>query len=289
MRARSLTLVFERKLSELLPEATDDTRLEASGIDVVDDHLVVVLDNLSMVARIPFRREPFKLRTGGLVGDDARGEGYEDVTFDARRDRLLLLREAIERDGGDIQAEVVEWNDRFEFVRKRTLPFAFQDLNKGFEGLACIRRGGRDWLLTLCEGNRCRGGNKGREPGGGRIHVFGEEDGQWVHERELHLPEDVLFEDYSGLAVDGDRVGVVSQKTSMLWVSHLAPDEWEWQGPHRLYEFPRSGNGEAIYTQVEGLAWLGPDRIAVVSDRRKKNGNGGAASKDESIHVFDLD
>jgi hypothetical protein len=99
----------------------------------------------------------------------------------------------------------------------------------------------------------------------------------------------VLFEDYSGLSLDGDRVGVVSQSTSMLWVGHLAPDQWTWQGPQRLYEFPRAGDGEVIYTQVEGLTWLGPDRIAVVSDRRKKDITARIASKDQSIHVFDLD
>jgi hypothetical protein len=288
-KVRSMTLVFEQKLFELLPSATEDMRLEASGIDVVGNDLVVVLDNLSRIARIPFRREPFSVKAGAFVGDDSTGEGYEDLSFDAERGRLMLLREAIEQESGEFEAEVVEWNDRFQFVRRRTLPFAFPDQNKGFEGLAWIRRDGRDWLMALCEGNRCRGGSKGKEPGGGRIHVFGEEDGDWVLERELRLPEDVLFEDYSGLAIDGDRVGVVSQSTSMLWVSHITPDGWDWQGPQRLYEFPRDDDGDTLYSQVEGLTWLGPERIAVVSDRRKKNPTARTVSKDQSIHVFDLD
>lgn len=289
MKVRSMTLIFEQKLFELLPSADEDTRLEASGIDVVGNDLVVVLDNLPQVVRIPFRRAPFEVKMGDFAGDDAAGEGYEDLSFDAEQGRLMLLREGIEQGVGAVQAEVVEWNDRFEFVRRRPLPFAFQDANKGFEGLAWTRRGGRHWLLALCEGNRCQGGKKGKEPGGGRIHVFGEEQGKWVHERELHLPQDVLFEDYSGLSLDGDRVGVVSQSTSMLWVGHLAPDGWDWQGPQRLYEFPRDEDGEVIYTQIEGLSWLGPDRIAVVSDRRKKDITARIALKDQSIHVFDLD
>jgi len=97
-----------------------------------------------------------------------------------------------------------------------------------------------------------------------------------------------LFEDYSGLAIDGDRVGVVSQTTSMLWVSHLAPDGWEWEGPSSLYEFPRKLSGELLYSEVEGLAWLGPERIAVVSDRGKKEETRDEATKEQSIHVFDL-
>ena len=44
--------------------------------------------------------------------------------------------------------------------------------NKGLEGLSCVRRDGKTYLLGLCEGNRCRGGAAGRRPGGGRIQVF---------------------------------------------------------------------------------------------------------------------
>jgi len=287
---RSLTLVFERKLFELLPSAGEDTRLEASGIVVDGTHLLIVLDNLTQIARIPFRREPFEARPGTFVGHDSLGvDGFEDLVLDTEGGRLLLLREAVEQDDGAFRAEIEEWNDRFALERSRTLPFEFEDVNKGFEGLALTRRGGRQWLLALCEGNRCHGGKKGREPGGGRIHVFGEEGGAWVLERELRLPEDVLFEDYSGLAIDGDRVGVVSQTTSMLWVSHLAPNGWSWEGQSSLYEFPRKGNREMLYSEIEGLAWLGPQRIAVVSDRGKKEQTGDEATKDQSIHVFDLD
>jgi len=288
-RVRSLTLVFERRLFELLPSADEDTRLEASGIEIDGHHLLIVLDNLAQIARLPFRREPFEVTPGTLVGPESLGiDGFEDLVLDTDGRRLLLLREAVAQGDGTFQAEIAEWDHRFALQRSRTLPFAFEDVNKGFEGLALIRRAGRQWLLALCEGNHCQGGKKGREPGGGRIHVFGEQDGAWVLDRALHLPVDVLFEDYSGLAIDGDRVGVVSQTTSMLWVSHLAPDGWEWEGPSSLYEFPRKQSGELLYSEIEGLAWLGPERIAVVSDRSKKEQTVDVAAKDQSIHVFDL-
>jgi hypothetical protein len=289
-RVRSLTLVFEQKLFELLPSTDANTRLEASGIDIDGTHFLIVFDNLTRIARIPFRREPFEVRPGTFIGDDPFGvDGFEDLALDIEGRRLLLLREAVAQHDGTFRAEIAEWNDRFTLQRSRTLPFEFEDVNKGFEGLALIRRGGRQWLLALCEGNRCHGGKKGREPGGGRIHVFGDEGGAWVLERELRLPEDVLFEDYSGLAIDGDRVGVVSQTTSMLWVSHLAPDGWVWEGPSAFYEFPRTRSGELLYSEIEGLAWLGPERIAVVSNRSKREQTSDEATKDQSIHVFDLD
>ena len=287
-RIRELRLVFERKLFELLPATTEKTRLEASGVEVDGRHLLVAMDNLHRIARLPFGVDPFTVRPGDFVGlATSHGQGFEDLTLDAAHRRVLLLREAVEQKRGVLEAEVVEWTSDFQPIRTRRLPFEFRDANKGFEGLASIRRGGREWLLALCEGNRCRGGKKGREPGGGRIHVFHDVNDAWVKERVLRLPEDLPFEDYAGLAIDGDRVGVVSQASSLLWIGELESDEWEWRDEGQIYEFPRTARGELLYTEIEGLAWLGSRRVAVVSDRSKKKRTG--ETKDQSLHIFDLD
>ena len=64
----------------------------------------------------------------------------------------------------------------------------------------------------------------GTRPGGGRIQVFrGGSAGGWVHTGTIRLPRTLDFEDYSGIAAAGDRLAVVSQASSALWVGRLAP------------------------------------------------------------------
>jgi hypothetical protein len=173
-------------------------------------------------------------------------------------------------------------------VSTTVLDFVLEDENKGFEGLAWTRRAGRTWLLALCEGNFCTSGKKGRTPGGGRIQAFALENGTWTRVRQIALPDDLPFEDYSALGLSGDRVGVVSQESSLLWVGDLSPGGWEWVTHGQLYEFPRSQNGNLQYLCVEGLAWLGPRRVVTVSDKSKKDQPPEAEKKDQSIHIFDL-
>lgn len=48
------------------------------------------------------------------------------------------------------------------------------------------------------------------------------------------------------------------------------------------YRFPRG------YCNVEGIAWLGRDRLLAVSDRRKRSQRRRCAKKDQSIHLFRL-
>ena len=46
----------------------------------------------------------------------------------------------------------------------------------------------------------------------------------WKHVRALKLPKPVRFVDYSGIDVVGNRVAVVSQESSALWLGRLNPD-----------------------------------------------------------------
>jgi hypothetical protein len=283
---RSLTLVRETKLFELLPDADESTRLEASGVDILDDHLLIVLDGFSALIRLPFERAPLTIGRGEFVGEPGT-DGYEDLSYNSEDRRILLLREAVPHHGA-FAGEVVEWNASFERTDAWVLPFALEDENKGFEGLAWTRRAGAEWLLALCEGNFCKGGKKGRKPGGGRIQAFSRGNGGWKRVREIALPEDLPFEDYSALALLGDRVGIVSQESSMLWVGDLSPNGWDWVSNGQLYEFPRSRRGNQQYFSVEGLAWLSDSQVIAVSDKRKKEQPLEAEEKDQSIHVFEL-
>ena len=149
-----------------------------------------------------------------------------------------------------------------------------------------MRRDGQVYLLALCEGNRCKGGAEGRVPGGGRIQVFRRGDRQWDRVARIRLPETVLFQDYSGLAVTGGRIAVVSQESSALWVGNLAPDGWEFTGAGMSYALPRSADGSIVYGTAEGVSWMAPDEVVMVSDKAKPDQDPRCRAKDQSIHIF---
>ena len=135
-------------------------------------------------------------------------------------------------------AKVQEYDASFGYLGQAWLDFPLDRPNKGLEGLTCVRRDGQTYLLGLCEGNRCRGGDEGRVPGGGRVHVFRRGRRHWERVGRIRLPETVLFEDYSGIAVAGDRIAVISQVSSALWLGNLAPSGWQVTGPGTCYALP---------------------------------------------------
>ena len=162
-------------------------------------------------------------------------------------------------------------------------------MNKGLEGLTCVHRHDRTYLLGLCEGNRCKDGEEGRRPGGGRVQVFERGRRHWDRVATIRLPASLPFEDFSSLAVAGDRLAVLSQASAALWVARLHPTGWEVAGEGAVFGFPPDADGRVVYCNVEGLSWLSPDTVVVVSDRAKRNGQDARCrAKDQSIHVFVL-
>src|SRR4029453_2587074 len=111
---------------------------------------------------------------------------------------------------------IEECDEEFRFKGRQWVDFAFEKRNTGFEGLSAVRWRGCDYLLALCEGNRCRAGKKGRRPGGGRIQVLERRGKLWQRVATIELPRSVRFEDYSALAIRGERIAVTSQETSRL-------------------------------------------------------------------------
>jgi hypothetical protein len=91
--------------------------------------------------------------------------------------------------------------------------------------------------------------------------VFEKSKKEWRHCYGIHLPARLPFLDYSGMSVDNGRVAIVSQENSMLWVGHFNEQDWTWTDEGRLYEFPRSADGSISYANIEGVAWITPNRI----------------------------
>ena len=208
--------------------------------------------------------------TNGLFGISHADYGYEGITYNTTKQRFYLLVEARKHARGRYKASIVEYDDDFRYLKDRPVDFTFESSNKGFEAVAHVRRNGKDYMLALCEGNKCKGGDKGRKPGGGRVLLFEKKRKCWPHSRTISLPRSLPFVDYSGMSIDDGRVAIVSQVNSMLWVGQFDEPAGRGHDEGQLYEFPRSDNGSIRYGNIEGVAWITRTRIVTVSDRRKK-------------------
>jgi hypothetical protein len=288
IRAPALNLVHETKICDLITGDKPTKRWEASGVLVKDGCYFVVFDDRTEIGRFSTDLQPNE--TNGLFGLAHADSGYEGITYNAAKQRFYLLVEARKHARGCYQAMIVEYDNEFRYRKERPLDFTFESANKGFEAVAYVRRKDQDYVLALCEGNKCKCGSKGRKPGGGRVQVFEKKKRRWAHAATIALPAELPFVDYSGMSIDHGRVAVVSQVNSMLWVGQFDEAGWTWRDPGQLYEFPRSDQGVIRYGNIEGVGWLSPTRIVTVSDRRKKKDQPDKAlsEKDQSVHIFDI-
>jgi len=181
----------------------------------------VIFDDTPDIARIATTPSP--AATSGLIRQP-RGHrgGFEDIAHDPVSRHFYVLIESRSR-GRGFMAEVQEYDERFAYLGRAWLEFPLVGSNKGLEGLTCVHRRDRTYLLGLCEGNRCRDGEEGRQPGGGRIQVFERGRHHWDRVAAIRLPVTLPFEDFSSLAVAGERMAVLSQASSALWVGRPDP------------------------------------------------------------------
>ncbi len=295
--AVQLRLEHEAKLDELVEplDGAAGRRLEASGVLAKDDGFYVIFDNLPDIVRLGPGLIAGAPENRFFTQERREATGFEDIAHDPGSDRFFALIEALPVRPRTYQAKVHQYDGSLRYLRSDWLDFPLADANKGLEGLTCLRRNGRTCLLAMCEGNRCRGGSAGRRPGGGRIQVFTEEGprGGWVHTGTIKLPRTLEFEDYSGISLVGDRLAVVSQASSALWVGRLRRngtdliDEVADEGT--VFRFPTDSRGRTVYRTVEGVSWLADDRVVVVSDKVKPgSGERAGRAKDQSIHIFTI-
>jgi hypothetical protein len=105
----------------------------------------------------------------------------------------------------------------------------------------------------------------------------------------LAVPMRARFHDFADLAVrlrpDGDYdVAIVSQLSSALWLGRLSTTTWQFAGDGLVYGFPRTSGGLAQYCNVEGVAFLGDNKVVIASD--KSDGTPPCNDKDESLSIF---
>jgi len=274
---KQLELVREEKLFRLIPGRTKTSRLEASGIALVDDSTaLVVFDSLNQIARIDVSLK--RSRRNGIWPAPSLGAGFEDIAADARLGSTFGLIESVEDFDGVLRGFIAEYDRSGRLRHCSRLPATFQKANKGFEGLAHARHNGREYLYALREANfRASNGRRGRID----VYVRGAKRA-WKQSHWIQLPDEARFKDYSALAFRSGQLAIVSQESARLWVGRLdqqtrtvIPDSGV------VYRFPRRR-----YGNVEGIDWLSEDTLIAVSDRRKKGQPAKCCDTDQSIHVF---
>ena len=284
MNQTTLKIIKERKLKELLPGIV---RLEASGVVAWKNHYYVVFDNFPKIARI--KSDLTRGHTEETwVNTNGKGPGFEDIAYDKKDKRFFTVVEALETKGKIFKGKIYTFDKNFRLEKKNWVNVKFDHENKGFEGLEHLRRGKKEYLLALCEGNKCKGGKQGKRPGGGRIKVLQKDKNRWKKTHTIKLPKTVLFEDYASLTLRGNRLAIVSQQNSELWMGTLKSKTWKFSGRGRTYQFPRTAKGLKPYGNVEGACWIGKDRLVVVSDKKKKDQDSLCNTKDQSIHIVEL-
>ncbi|WP_433293476.1 hypothetical protein ACQP2F_30710 [Actinoplanes sp. CA-030573] len=255
-----MRLISETRIRSLLP-AGSPGRLEASGVIAVDDHYLVIFDNLRTVARIaagpPAATDLVETAPGP-------SDGYEDIARDPLTGHIYLLVESARRNGGH-QARVEEYDEKLVFLDAAWLEYPIARPNKGMEGLEVVRRDGVPYLLTLHEEEGPMVFRRGRR--------------NWHPEARMDIPG---LADYAAVALAGDRLAVVSQESAALWTGHLDPAAWSVDAG-RIDHFPRG------YCTVEGVAWIAPDRVVTVSDRAKRDSQPAYCQvEEECLQIFDL-
>ena len=278
--AKKLELIREEKLYRLLPGRKKSSRLEASGISLSNESTaLVVFDNLNWVARIDLSLD--NSSRNELLPAPSLGPGFEDIAIDKVEQRVFCLVESVEDFDGHLRGFIAEYDIDGKYLRCTRLHTRFEKANKGFEGLAHVRRGKDEWLYALCEGNLGTSAKRG----GGRIDAFVRGmDGTWEGSHQIKLPKQAEFEDYSALAYEGGQIAVASQASARLWVAKIDEEKKVIvPGSGKRFRFPSKS-----YGNIEGIAWLSADTIVAVSDRAKSNQPDRCAKKDQSIHIFRL-
>lgn len=285
-----LELIKESKIYKLLASCNRDSRLEASGVLSRDGYCYVIFDNLPDIAQI---NNNLDVSTSNhlILQQDYQGQDYEDISFDYDLQRFLVVQETHFNDeSGTYSPRIDEYDCQFKFIETHPVDFIFKGhVKKGIEGLAYVNWGGKPYAIGLSEGNKAKEGKKSLKTGHGRIHIFEKETKQWGHRATLKLPKTANFIDYAGICIEGSRVAVVSQESSALWVGQLEENGWYFVDEGEMYWFPRNAEGEIIYGNIEGVAWLDENTLVMVSDKRKVKLQAKICeAKDQSIHIFKL-
>ncbi|KAK9824334.1 hypothetical protein WJX72_009522 [[Myrmecia] bisecta] len=296
-RDKSLKLVREIPFAGLFADLQNITKFEASGLEQLDGKFYVVFDSLRSLGYIDDQFQ-FRAKENRLIGEAGEESQWEGITYRPDTGNFLLIQESHSHNGSTHplaeEVKVAKDLSSYEVVNRCRVDFELSHENKGLESIHFHDKGDKGkYLLGLCEGNHCVGGHRGRDPGNGLMIVSKQKDDPdnctWAVDKKVKVPETAYFTDYSGMAFDGDRIGITSQEDSAIWVGTFDFDKMEFtDDPGEVYHFPRDSHCDMVYCNIEGIKWLDRMRIIVTSDRAKADQPYQCVAKDQSVHVFVL-
>eukprot|EP00922_Rhytidocystis_sp_ex-Travisia-forbesii_P023135 GHVS01033975.1.p1 GENE.GHVS01033975.1~~GHVS01033975.1.p1 ORF type:complete len:268 (-),score=57.37 GHVS01033975.1:206-1009(-) len=168
------TLKLTAEMSCLGWVADDDKKFEASDVAFVNNAFYVIADNSWQMQQFdavlnPFNKDNKQLQPKGKTPN--ADSSFEALVYDPEANVFYGTREAMPRGTstyvGEIWAmRVDEESAQYEVVERCDTEFEFARQNKGFEGMVLLKNHfGEVYLLGLCEGNFCSGGQKGQAKG----------------------------------------------------------------------------------------------------------------------------
>jgi hypothetical protein len=292
---------------------------EASCILKVGDFVYTVDDDTPAIGKMHYSLQySHQLNTllqpdSTRAAEDTDEGGFEAIFYDKDSGLFGAVVEAVALDKaaeGAVQkyhsvVHELRFNNDNTYTTMNECPcdYEFMAANKGFEGAAFVKdpSDGTNYLLGLCEGNFCVGGRHGRTPGNGRVIVLKRATNvvlagktwpcAWQTQRVINLPKSADFVDYSAIALhsSGTKVAVASQESAKVWIGGFNPSTFELiDEGHRVMNFPRDGDCNVVYCNIEGLDWLNSNMLVAASDQMKDWGRQSyrCLAKDQSIHVF---
>lgn len=272
--------VAEAKVYKLLKGYNSSDKFEASGVTYVNGYFYVVFDNLYEIAKLK-KTLPQNSNENSLLSFGFGDSGFEAITYRNSANPGFYVAEETVKNGSQYQPRIREYNSAMDYQSDLWADYFFTSANKnkGFEGLAWINRGGNEYLLGLVEGT-------------GKIPVLKKTGSLWQKVAEINPP--VAFNDYADIALYGNKIAIVSQEDSKLWIGTLSSTDWSLSGG-KTYEFPKgdvngvigAGNN-VLYANVEGVSFISDTQIVVVSDKAKSDQPDYHKFKEQSVHIFNL-
>ena len=299
----------------LFQDSRGAQKFEGSDVIFHEGFFYAIADSLWSILAVSEDLEVFGEKNR-MIGHPFREDdesGYEGIfVVDGV---FYVVRESVEDASGDgeyravVEEIVVDGGEGggYTIMDQCETTFTFEGDSKGFEGAVGMKGAdGELYFLGLCEGNHCGEKKEGRDRGHGRVVVMkkkgaDEEEGcKWVDIGTMDIPSSANFMDYSAISIsDEGRVAITSQEDSAMWVGELegldadgffVPGETAFAAEGEVLNFPRDGECRFIYCNIEGIHWIGNDRLVAVSDKMKNRGKQDfrCFDFDQSLHIFSM-